>query len=177
MKVSTPETYLIPVHCMILGYILIIIQTERKANLHSRWMLLISMRSKYQVCIWYSFLDFIRALPFRNNIGTVRVSKQILRFRSILIGQRLSFSSGASSFENILGISSIEVTGKNRHSATGDGYPFEGSVLDNANNAKKFLKFDHAKIIAQVAFSYFNLYFLLLLKCTRHHYWYLIFYF
>ena len=80
--------------------------------------------------------------------------KWILRYSTIFVGQRLAFSSGASSFENILGISSIDITVKNRHSATGDGYPYEASSLDNANNAKTFLKFDHAKIITKVCFNY-----------------------
>ena len=61
---------------------------------------------------------------------------------SVLIGQRIAFSSGSSSFENILGISTIDITVKNRHSATGDGYPFEASSLDNNMNAKTYLKFE-----------------------------------
>ena len=79
-----------------------------------------------------------------------------MRPGTIFVGQRLAFSSGASSFENILGISSIDVTVKNRHSATGDGYPYEASSMDNANNAKTFLKFDHAKIITKVRFNDVN---------------------
>lgn len=58
-------------------------------------------------------------------------------------------SSGASSFESILGIPSIDLTVKNRHSATGDGYPYEGSLLDNPKNTKTYLKFEQAEIIAK----------------------------
>ena len=60
-------------------------------------------------------------------------------------------SSGASSFESILGIPSIDLTVKNRHSATGDGYPYEGSLLDNPKNTKTYLKFEQAEIIAKVS--------------------------
>ena len=60
-------------------------------------------------------------------------------------------SSGASSFESILGIPSIDLTVKNRHSATGDGYPYEGSHLDNPKNTKTYLKFEQAEIIAKVS--------------------------
>ena len=73
-------------------------------------------------------------------------------YYSFLIGQRLAFSSGSSSFENILGISTIDITVKNRHSATGDGYPFEASSHDNNKNVKTYLKFEHAEIIAKVFF-------------------------
>ena len=62
----------------------------------------------------------------------------------------MTFSSGASAFENVLGISSIDVTLKNRHSATGDGYPYAASPLDNSQNAKTYLNFEHAELIAKV---------------------------
>ena len=62
----------------------------------------------------------------------------------------MAFSSGASAFENVLGISSLDVTLKNRHSATGDGYPYAASPLDNAKNAKTYLNFEHAETVAKV---------------------------
>ena len=63
----------------------------------------------------------------------------------------IKVSSGASSFESILGIPSIDLTVKNRHSATGDGYPYESSILDTPKNTKTYLKFEQAEIIAKVS--------------------------
>ena len=63
----------------------------------------------------------------------------------------MAFSSGASAFENVLGISSLDVTLKNRHSATGDGYPYAASPLDNAKNAKTYLNFEHAETVAKAS--------------------------
>ena len=66
------------------------------------------------------------------------------------------FSSGSSAFENVLGISSIDVTLKNRHSATGDGYPYASSPLDNSQNAKTYLNFEHSELIAKVKNLFFH---------------------
>ena len=67
-----------------------------------------------------------------------------------MTGDGVAFSSGSSAFQNVLGISSLEVTLKNRHSAIGDGYPYIASPLDNSKNANTYLNFEHAEMIAKV---------------------------
>ena len=59
------------------------------------------------------------------------------------INRRMSHTS-YSVFQNILGISSLDISIKNRHSASGDIYPYVSSKMDTADKAITHLELQHA---------------------------------
>jgi len=81
-----------------------------------------------------------------NSVGSVQqFSDDVIGTGDVTASAATVTSSSFSVFQNMLGISSVDLSLKNRHSRTGDSYPFVGTPLDTMSRTQRYLELKHAE--------------------------------